>query len=604
VNNKLLYIFILVFFSFTAWCQGTDEQLALHYYNEGDCERAISYFEKVYDNRPTEEVFTKYKECLKKQGDQKAVIKLIEKQRGYYPRAFVYQVMLGEEYEQQGNAKKAEKIYEDIIDNLKGNSRDIIDVQKAFSKYGKYDYALKSLEKGRKVLKSNYPLNIQFAEVYGELGRTEEMIDEYLGLLEYSTGMITSLQRVMPRMIDFEDENSKDFELLKNNLIKRIQKNPNETIYAEMLIWSFIQRKNFGAALIQSKGLDKRTSKDGREVYNIGKTAVANKDYETGRKAFKYVVDLGESLPYYYAAEQALLNTRFKELTIYRNYNAEQLEATIQEYETALNRIGNNAKSIPILLELAHIQAFYGNNANEAKTLLENAMEYRGLTDIQKAEVKMLLADILVLLDDIWEASLLYMQIDKAFKYETIGQEAKFKNARIFYFDGDFKWAQSLLDVLKASTSKLIANDAMKLSIFITDNLGLDSNYRAMNKFANADLLLMQHRYEEAFHLLDSMMTVFPYHRLGDDVLMRKAQAMKQQGKWEKAIEYYQEVVERFGEDINADEALFNLAYIHEEYLFDFDKAKELYFELMKKYKGSLFVTEARKRYRNLQDNV
>ena len=602
--NKLTYIVLFLALPLAFFSQGTDEQLANHYYLEGDCERAITYFEKFYESKPTEEVFNKYKECLKKQGEDKAVIKLIEKQRSYYPRAFLYYVMLGVEYEQQGNAKKGEQILEEIIENLKGNSRDIIDVQKAFSKYGKYDYALKALEKGRKTLQGNYPLNIQFAEVYGELGRTEEMIDEYLGLLDYSTSMINTLQRVMPRMIDFDDENSTDFEILKNNLIKRIQKNPNQTIYAEMLIWALVQRKNFGAALVQSKGLDKRTSKDGREVYNIGNTAVANKDYETGRKAFRYVVDLGESLPYYYAAEQSLLNTRFKELTIYRNYDAEQLQVTISEYQIALNRIGKNAKSIPILLELGHILAFYGNDAKAAKILLEEAMGYRGLTDQQKAEVKMLLADVLVILDDIWEASLLYMQIDNDFKYETIGQEAKFKNARIFYFDGDFKWAQSLLDVLKASTSKLIANDAMKLSVFITDNLGLDSNYRAMNKFANADLLLMQHRYDEAFHLLDSLIEVFPYHSLGDDVLMRKAQAMKQQGKWDKAIGYYQEVVDRFGEDINADEALFNLALIHEEYLFNIEKAKELYFQLMKKHKGSLYITEARKRYRNLQGDV
>lgn len=604
MNNKLFLIFFLLYLPLSILSQGTDEQLALYYYNEGDCERAVSYFEKVYESKPTDELFTKYKECLSQQKNDKEVLNLIEKQISFYPRAFFYKVMLGDEHEKQNNSNKAEKIYQNLIDQISGNSRDIIDLQKAFSNFGKYDYALKTLERGRKTIKGNYPLNIQFAEVYGELGRTEEMIDEYLGLLEYSTGMITSLKRVMPRMIDFEDENSEEFEILKKNLILRIQKNPNEIIYAEMLIWSFIQRRNFGAALIQAKGLDKRTSKDGKEVYAIGKTAVLNKDFETGRKAFKYVVELGEMLPYYYAAEQALLNTRFKELTIHRNYSEQEIQTTILEYETALNRIGETAKSIPILLELAHILAFYGNDAEKARKLLENALEYRGLSDLQKAEVKMLLADILVLLDEVWEASLLYMQIDKTFKFETIGQEAKLKNARIFYYDGDFKWAQSLLDVLKASTSKLIANDAMKLSVFITDNLGLDSNYRAMNEFAKADLLLMQHRYDEAFTTLDSIMHVFPYHSLGDDVLMRKAQAMKQQGKWEEAINYYQEVVERFGSDINADEALFNSAVIYEDYLFNNEKAKELYFELLKNYKSSLFTAEARKRFRNLQEST
>jgi tetratricopeptide (TPR) repeat protein len=604
VKSKLFFFFYLLLFPLALMGQGTDEQLALYYYNEGDCERAINYFEKVYENKPTDEIFKKYKECLSQQGNDKDVLKLIEKQIGFYPRSFVYQVMLGVEYEKQGNKGKAEKIYQNLVDQIRGSSRDIIDLQKAFSSFGKNDYALKTLERGRKTIKGNYPLNIQFAEVYGELGRTEEMIDEYIGLLEYSPGMITSLKRVMPRMIDFEDENSKEFEILKKNLILRIQKNPNENIYAEMLIWSFIQRKNFSAALIQSKGLDKRTTNDGREVYALGKTAVMNNDYKTGRKAFKYVVELGEMLPYYYAAEQALLNTRFKELTIHRNYSNDEIQTTINEYENALTRIGKTAKSIPILLELSQILAFYANDAAKAQSLLEKALEYRGLSDLQKAEVKMLLADILVLLDDVWEASLLYMQIDKSFKFETIGQEAKLKNARIFYYDGDFKWAQSLLDVLKASTSKLIANDAMKLSIFITDNIGLDSNYRAMNEFANADLLLMQHRYNEAFTKLDSIMHVFPYHSLGDDVLMRKAQAMEQQGKWEKAIAYYSEVIQRFGEDINADEALFNSAVIYQDYLFNEEKAKELYFNLLKNYKGSLFTAEARKRYRGLQEST
>lgn len=37
---------------------------------------------------------------------------------------------------------------------------------------------------------------------------------------------------------------------------------------------------------------------------------------------------------------------------------------------------------------------------------------------------------------------------------------------KLAYYRGDFKYAQGLLDVLKAATSELVANDAMQLSVF------------------------------------------------------------------------------------------------------------------------------------------
>ena len=599
-NSCFSLLIILVVFNLFG--QDTDEQLASYYYSNGDCEKALPYFEKTFEKNPSNFVFIRYLDCTKELEGDKAEIKLIKAQIKNFPKEYEYQVMLGQAYERQGDSRNADKTYMNLIDNMSPSSRDIINVQKAFSKLGKHDLALKALEHGRKIIKGNYPLNIPFAEVYGQLGRTQDMIEEYLGLLDYNASMISSLKRLMPRMIDFDDENSEAFEMLKNSLIKRIQKQPNDVIYSEMLIWALIQRKNFSAALLQAKALDKRTTKDGKEVFSIGKLSSSNKDYTTARKAFKYVVELGDTYPYYYYAEQFLLNTRYLEITTNRNYSKEELTITVEEYEQALERIGRRGRALPIIKELAHILAFYAGQPEKAKKILEEALEYGGATDIAIAEIKVLLADVLVILDDIWEASLLYMQVEKNFKYEPIGFEAKYKNARVFYYDGDFIWAQSQLDVLKESTSKLIANDAMKLSIFITDNLGLDSNYRAMSKFAKADLLLEQHKYDEAFTLLDSIKKTFPYHSLSDEILMRKAKAMQDQGKWMEAIAFLEEVVDKHSDDIHGDDALFQLGNIYERHLFDKEKASEYYFKILKEYKGSLYITEARKRYRNLQE--
>lgn len=591
-------------FSTFGFSQSTDEKLANHYYNEGDCEKALPYLSKVYEKDPNKFIFNRYLDCLKEKGDEKDVVKLIENQINIYPNNYEYHILLGSAYEDYGNTKKAEKTYEELIEDLSPSSRDIINLQKAFSQAGKNQLALKALEKGRSILKNNYPLNAQFAEVYGALGETELMINEYLELLDYNPSMINTLQMLMPRMIDFESEDSESYEMLKNSLIRKTQKHPNKQAYSEMLIWTLVQRKEFFTAFVQAKALDKRLNNDGREVFKLGKLAGQNKDYETARKAFKYVVELGPNQPFYYASEEALLNTRHTEITTKRNYTSDQIDETIEEYKKTIDRIGRNGKALPIIREMAYIQAFYGDKPEEAKAVLEDALTFPRCTDIGNAKVKTLLADVLVLLGDIWEASLLYMQVEKDFKFEPIGFEAKFKNARIFYYDGDFKWAQSQLDILKQSTTKLIANDAMNLSILITDNLGLDSNYTAMAQFAKADLLLEQHKYEEAFKKYDSILKSFPYHGLADEILMRKSKAYQFQGKWNKAIDLLIEVTEKHSNDILADDALFQLGNIYENHLFEYEKATEYYFQLMKNYPGSLFVTESRKRYRSLKEII
>src|SRR5690554_370067 len=598
--NKILLNIIFVFSFIFVYSQNTDEQLANYYFNEGDCNKALPYFEKVYAQNPSEFIYTRYLSCLKEENQDKEALKLIERQASIYPTMVQYQVAIGEEYERQKNDKKAEKVYLDLIQSLTPTPRTIIDLQKAFSNQGKHQLALQTLQKGEQLLKGTYPLNIQYAEVYGALNETEKMIKEYINLLDYNPGMISSLKLIIPRMIDFEEEENERFTMFQNELIRKIQKNPNDKVYPELLIWALVQRRNFPAALIQSKGLDKRTSNDGREVYKLGNQAAQNNDFSTARNAFKYVIELGEGTPYYYAAEQLLLNTRYKEITTLRNYSEEQVNETIQEYQNALSKMAKNGKALPIIRELAYIQAYYGDQPEAAIKTLEDALKFPRYTDLEDAKVKLLLADIMVLRNNVWDASLLYMQVEKKFKYEPIGQEAKFKNARIFYYDGDFIFAQSQLDVLKEATTRLIANDAMNLSILITDNLGLDSNYVAMRQFAKADLWLEQHKYEEAFQLYDSITDIFPDHKLKDDILMRKAQAFQNQGEWNQAIEYLQQIVTKHGKDILADDALYQMAKIYENHLFDDKKAAESYFQLMRDYPGSLFVTEARKAYRKI----
>lgn len=594
----------MLFFCFNLLAQtGTDQQLANYYFSAGEYEKALPYAQKVFNKDNNKANFMRYYDCLNYLGDDKQAEKILKKQISTDRNQLEYSILLGNFYEKKDQLKDANKIYQNLVDEYATSTITINELYQAFKANTKYDWALTTLEKGRKIFKNNYPLNIEFAEIYGLQQKKDKMIEEYFDFLEINPSNAILVQNALEERISFVPDNP-DYELVKEKLIVKSQKKPNEFVYTEMLIWLFSQSKQFNAALIQAQALDKRQQAAGKYVYELGVTCLQNKEYQVARKAFQYVVNLGDKSYLFLEAEYALLNTHYHEITQFRNYSSEELNAAISDYETTIKRIGKGRNTLRLIMELAEIKAFYANQSEQAQNDLEAALLISGLTTMQQAEIKIALGDIFVIRDDIWSASILYMQVDRDFKFEPIGFEAKFKNARIFYYDGDFDFAQNQLDVLKQSTSKLIANDAMKLSLLITENYGLDSNYTAMSKFAQADLLIQQHQYESAFSIFDSIIAEFPFHELSDEILLRKSLAMQNQGKWNEAISYLNELLKYHSDQILADDAVFQLADIYENHLLDTEKAMEYYKKILFEYKGSLYTNEARKRLRILRGDV
>ena len=600
MKNLLLPIMCMLALNVLAQ-PSTDQQLANLYYTNGEFDKAVTYYEKIIQKQSPKFEVLRYVECLEKTGQQKEAEKVLKKQVSANNEDQEYKIILGDFYERNERKDQAEKLFGELIKSVAGNGYQAVDLYNNFVRRGKVEWGLKTLEAARKQLKKDYPLQLQSAEAYSLLGRTEEMIEEYFNVIDEFPNYAPQVQTALSRQIDFQEDVNGVYGKLKEKLLQRIQKKPNETVYAEMLIWLFVQKKEFKSALVQAQALDKREKGFGQRVLELAETCAENQAYHVARSAYAYVMSYGKQSPGYYMAYSALLNVHYREIVLEKRGTSESIQTAISEYRQALNEARLSRATVGMARELATIQAYYGNQSQDAATLLDSCLNLPGLTDMQRAELKMSLADILVLEDDIWQASLYYKQIDTDFKFEAIGSEAKFKDARIFYYDGDFKFAQSQLDILKESTSKLIANDAMKLSVLITDNLGLDSNYTAMYWFAQADLLIEQHKFSAAFQLFDSIQQQFPAHGLADEILLRRALAMEYQGKWTEALDYLDRIIKYYGDDILADDAVFRSAEIYELHLLNKEKAAEYYKKILFDFKGSLLTVESRKRFRALR---
>jgi tetratricopeptide (TPR) repeat protein len=584
---------------YTSAQTNTDLQLAQQFYDNKEFDKALDYYEKLYNKVSSEEFYSPYLNCLLELKEFKTAEKVIKKQIKRNPERPDLFIDLGTVYERAEDSGKAKNTWELAIKSIKHDDQVFI-VAKAFIAIKQYDYAILTYLRGRKMSENDYPFSFELADVYAIKGDKMAMINEYLDVLESQDSYIQSVQNALQTSFGNEAD-AKQNELLKAELLKRIAKNPDKTILSELLIWMQIQQKDFEGAFVQAKALDKRKKEDGNRIMNLAKLCTQNESYDVAVKAYQYVISKGVDNFFYANARMELLDVSYQKIVLKGNYNLIDLTDLEKNYQITITELGKSANTAPLLKKLAHLQAFYLNKPDGAIALLEEAIALPQLALPIQAECKLELADILLMTGDIWEASLRYSQVEKSFKYDAIGQEAKFRNARISYYTGDFMWAQAQLDVLKGATAKLIANDAMDLSLLISDALAIDTNIAPLMIFSRADLLAFQNKDEQAKITLDSINTLFPNHALADDILYRKAQIELKHARYTEAAAYYDTIVKNYGDDILGDDALFKLAGLNENQFKNLDKAKELYQQLLIKYPGSLYVVEARKRFRKLR---
>jgi tetratricopeptide (TPR) repeat protein len=402
--------------------------------------------------------------------------------------------------------------------------------------------------------------------------------------------------------LDLTDEQTEDFKLLKKVLFEKAQKVNSSVVFSELLIWMYMQVDNFSGVYSQVVSVDLRSKANGQRLFDFAKTCTENKDYSTALRAFEEARLLTTNRELKFYSLEGILHVGYIQISDLKKHTDEELQKVLKNYEEALQSIGPiTSRTLRVLLEYAELLAFYAEQKDKALEVIKEAYSAVSLTDMMRSELKMLQADIELLKGNVWEASLLYMQISEAFNFESIGNLAKFKSARIFYYEGEFEFAQSQLDVLKQSTSKLLSNDALELSIMITDNYGLDSNYIAMAWFSKADLYIEQLQFDKAFSLFDSIRTNYPFHSLADEILYKRARAMELQGNWQMALGFYGDIIKFHGTDILADNAIFKSAELMETKLGQSSEALKRYKQLLSDHPGSLYIHETRKRVRRLR---
>ena len=592
---RLLFFFLLLF-NFV-FAQKSDQQIAYQYYNNGEYEKAIVLYEDLMQARFSVAYFDPYFTSLLKVQNYKEAKDLAKKFVKKYPKELQYQLGLIIAQYKSGNIKKANITYSKMLKKFTGGRSQTINLAYILIRHEMYQKALDLYRLSEKINPKNN-FGIQKAQLFAKIEEVELMLKEYLNEMERDPKQKEMVVYQIQKFLDNDGiKSDNNYRLVKKLLLLKVRSEKGRTDFTEMLIWFFMQNHQFKMAFIQAQALDKRTNSDGVEVYNLAETFLDKGYFDLAEEAYRYLIAKGADNRFFIQANINRLYALTKSMLI----ENQDLSILDDQYREIIIELGKNRKTVLLLSNYAHFKAFYLHDLSEAEKLLQDAMQISGINDYDLAECKMEFADILLLKGDVWESMLYYSQVEKDFKEHPIGHEAKLRTAKISYYQGDFDWAQAQLGVLKASTSKLIANDAMELSLLITDNYNLDTTDIAMRIFANAELLQYQKKDDEAMITYDSVLTTFSGHSLTDEIYMRMGFICLNNGKIEDALAHYKRIETDWSYDILADDALYKRAKIYDDILNDFASAMKLYEQILLEHNSSIYVAESRKRFRYLR---
>lgn len=577
------------------------DDLASQYYRNGEWEKALSLYQELF-NRGNQQYYDQYLNTLLKLKKYDEAGTLVKKMAGNNDASFTYKVDYGRILQEQGEQEKADQWYNELVKKLPANEFAIRDLAVAFYRAGAYDYSVKALLNGRKLLKNESAFTFDLLSLYRYQKNKNMLVQEYVSMLDREPS--PELLNQAKNSFAYTFESPEDFAVLKVPLLHKLQKSPQNAALSDLLVWVYIQQKEYNLAMKQAIALENRLKEEGDRVYDLTLLLISNKAYPAAVEGLEYLIKKGSGNPYYIPAKIQLLRSKYQMLTDEKT-SVNDLNRLANDYQALLNEFGKNKNTVFAMQQLANLKAFYLDKPDEAETLLEETLRIPQLPPSLKGQIKLELGDVYILTGEVWEAALIYGQAEKEFAGEPAGQEAKFRSAQLSYYQGEFAWAKAQLDVLKSSTSQLIANDALNLSLLIAENTESKTDTDALKKYAMADRMIFSNQLNSALSVLDSIDLLYPGNSLSDDILMSKSKIFLKQNNITKAVESLQAITERYSYDIWGDDAVFMLAEIYETKLKDPEKAKIWYQKLITDFPGSLFVTEARKRFRNLRgDNL
>jgi hypothetical protein len=591
----------------TVFAQDTSEiQIANEYLLKGQKQKAIESYQtlaKKNENIPF--IHNDYLNLLLDQSLFKQAEVYVERLIKNNEK-LTYKLDLGIIYSRQGDLQKTDKYLNNLIRQSSEDVFRLKSIADYLSTNNLLSHSIHALQKARDASNTPTLFTLELANLHRLNGSLPEMVNEYLNYVTQTPGNLGYIKNLLQVLLTKPEE----LKALEQKLYEKIQSQPDNQNYPELLMWVNLQQRNFFNAFVQARSFDKRFKSETCKTYEIAQIAFNNKAYDVAERAYLFVTKEYVNTNNYLPAKLGLLKTKEARLKEQLPVNIDSVRSMIANYDKFIVAHPDNPNSFEAIQSKALLFAYYLDDRERAITILTDLIANpRVNSSTLKSKSKLELGDLYLFKQEPWEASLLYSQVEKSNKETPLAFEAKLKNAKLSYFIGDFKLAEEHLDILKKATTREIANDALELSLRIKENSSSDSINQSLKEYASIEMLLYQNKLTQAILKIEALKKQqgdgdsikMKNSTLLDDIYWLEANLRLKKGEFEKTIELLRLITKFYSDDVLSDDAYFLEGEVMEKYQNKKTEGMEIYRNFLTKYPGSVYAFEARKRYRELR---
>ncbi|MCH7773093.1 MAG: tetratricopeptide repeat protein [Bacteroidetes bacterium] len=611
----ILRIFITVVF-FTAFLFAQNNgllnkfALAQSYENSGDLEKASKIYEELYQLEPQNNLyFESLNRTYVQLKNYAASVNLIEQEIAIKPNDINLYGLLGSTYYLMGNEEKAYQVWDEPFSFLEPNSVFYRVIAAYAVERRAFDKAIDLFRRGKEISTDKIIFSYDLARLYSLTMQYENAAEEYCTILSNDP---LQLQNVQTKIL--ANVNKPGALIVTIPVVEQYLDEDNLS-FSFLLARLYIENKDFDKAFEMYVNIDEKQSQKGIELYRYAVFLFREGEYEISKNVYQSIIKLYPGSPlipsvklgYAKSLEAILMEDYSDQIPLwkpyfaFKPYEAEQVEEVIDAFNEVAALYNNSEASYEALLRIGMIKFYLQNKRDEAKQYF-NKIINKAIISASTADAYSELGEIDLINGNLAEAEKNYSKITvlAGINQHKINN-AKYKLARVKFYNGDVEAAQKLLaDILK-NLKDDNANDALSLSLLLNTSKNDSVNIML---FAEAEFLADQKKFSKAakkYELIAENPQAFILHSIAS---IRLAEMELALNNYPRSIGLFERVVEEGEKNIYADKALYLLAQIFQYGIGDNAKAIEMYEMLLAKFPASIYIDKARNEIRKLREKI
>ncbi len=601
--NKIIGLFLLLnICSFSLMAQNnekTKQQKAISSFYQGDMQEAIPLLQDLYSAKQSGYYYQYLLQSYVITQEYTIAHKLVKR---HYKDKNNYHYLFDVAYlaKAKGQDKQAEKKYKAALKNMPPNKSVYVAVVNNMRRRALFGWAEQVYLYAQKHLPDE-SFYLELASLYEFLQKYKPMSDMLLSALEQDGDKESTIHYRFQHVWSKQSSDTLQ-EYVRRSTLKRLQKQPNKLQLRTFLLWMSVQQRDFEMAEIQARALDKRrqSQQDVSHLFRLTAILLNHEAYHQAEKILQQMVFAkdADKVSYYPELWRRYLRAAFRNVKHMDVEQADDMERVKQAYDFFGKHVGWIYAQEQTVIDYADLLAHYTHQADSAILFLKSSLSYLRLQPEDMGVIKLYLGDLYQEVEQPWEATLLYSQIEKDFPHDNLGFEARYRNALLSFYLGEIGWAEAQLDVLKAATDKKIANDAMKWALFITEAKAADTTQQLLRTYGRGLQAQSQGKDTLAISVLDTLLNTTDNMQLQAFFSLQKAKIRLGQQRKMEAKTLLESFTTNYSDSFVADEAIWTLIGLLKET--ESEQCQQYYKLLITQYPASFYTPQAREAYRKI----